>query len=90
MHMLSLAGFNVIVLDSRGSSNRGAEFESILFRSMGRVELPDQIAGLHHVADSGLVAIDFKRVAIFGWSYGRLVLLLSDPIIPVFIVQRVF
>eukprot|EP00042_Codosiga_hollandica_P056508 m.814265 g.814265 ORF g.814265 m.814265 type:complete len:384 (+) comp59365_c0_seq17:1423-2574(+) len=70
MHMLSLAGFNVIVLDSRGSSNRGAEFESILFRSMGRVELPDQIAGLHHVADSGLVAIDFKRVAIFGWSYG--------------------
>lgn len=69
-------GFAVVIIDSRGSTDRGLEFEAQLQSKLGRVELKDQIEGLLFLHDSKFGAvgqesvIDLKRVAISGWSYG--------------------
>lgn len=67
-HWLQQQGFLVIKLDSRGSFNRGPDFEGALFRRFGEVELTDQIAGVHQAGR--LWSVDSKRVGIYGWSYG--------------------
>lgn len=75
-------GFAVVLIDSRGSSDRGTYFEAYLRHRMGTVELVDQIEGLRHIAAARVGAIpaapeaepvsviDLDRIAITGWSYG--------------------
>ncbi|KAJ3036953.1 dipeptidylpeptidase, partial [Rhizophlyctis rosea] len=43
-------GFVIVMIDSRGSYDRGLEFESHIQHRMGRVELRDQIEGLLYLA----------------------------------------
>ncbi|CAG8597986.1 7904_t:CDS:2, partial [Diversispora eburnea] len=62
-------GFSVVLIDGRGSSERGIEFESYLKGRMGTVELEDQIAGLQYLSSNNK-GVDLERVAITGWSYG--------------------
>ncbi|XP_043468840.1 dipeptidyl peptidase 9 isoform X2 [Leptopilina heterotoma] len=69
MHMLAAQGYCVVMVDSRGSQNRGFAFESYLRRKMGTVELKDQVEVLKWLAES-TDYIDINRVAIHGWSYG--------------------
>lgn len=61
-------GFMVMKLDNRGSANRGHAFERPLFRHFGDVEVADQVAGVHWVAQSW--PVNLRRVGIYGWSYG--------------------
>ena len=61
-------GYMVVKCDNRGSSRRGLEFESAIYRKMGSVELEDQIACLNVLA--GMQLCDLNRVGITGWSYG--------------------
>ena len=79
--MSAFFGFAVVVVDGRGSSDRGIAFESHLKHRLGSVEIDDQIAGLQYVCaskfgaeptnDGRLVSVvDINRVAITGWSYG--------------------
>lgn len=74
-------GFAVVIIDSRGSSDRGLQFESYIRHSLGQVELRDQLEGLQylHASQFGALStedgkkepvIDLNRVAITGWSYG--------------------
>lgn len=70
-------GFAVVIIDSRGSSDRGLQFESHIKNKLGRVELQDQIEGLHYLEKSKFGSptkaksvIDPRRIAITGWSYG--------------------
>ncbi|MGN0091500.1 MAG: DPP IV N-terminal domain-containing protein [Alistipes sp.] len=61
-------GYVVFVMDNRGTSNRGAEYEQAIHRRCGKCEMEDQMAGLqwllsHEWADS-------TRVGVHGWSYG--------------------
>ncbi len=65
---LAQRGFMVMKLDSRGSFNRGPLFEQVLYHHFGDVELRDQVAGVHYVAEHW--PVDLSRVGIFGWSYG--------------------
>ncbi|CAG8740717.1 17728_t:CDS:2, partial [Acaulospora morrowiae] len=58
-----------VLIDGRGSSNRGVAFESYLKGRMGTVELEDQIAGLKYLSSKNM-GVDLERVAITGWSYG--------------------
>lgn len=62
------AGYAVLCLDNRGSSNRGVAFESPIKHDMGRVELEDQIDGVNYLIQQGIT--DETRVGIYGWSYG--------------------
>jgi dipeptidyl aminopeptidase/acylaminoacyl peptidase len=62
-------GFLVIKVDNRGSNRRGLVFEAPIRRSMGSVEVADQVAGVEWAADV-LGLGDKARVAVSGWSYG--------------------
>ncbi|XP_077993060.1 dipeptidyl peptidase 9-like [Glandiceps talaboti] len=69
LHTLASLGYVVVVLDGRGSCNRGLEFEARLKHCMGTVEIADQVEGLQWIANNKGF-IDLNRVAIHGWSYG--------------------
>ena len=65
---LRQAGATVIVVDNRGSANRGRSFESAIDRGLGTVEVDDQAAAVHELAERG--EIDLGRVVVTGGSYG--------------------
>jgi dipeptidyl-peptidase 9 len=67
-------GHAVVMIDGRGSNDRGLEFEGALKHRMGQIEIRDQVEGLQFLArpeNGGLV--DMNRIAISGWSYGECV-----------------
>uniref|UniRef100_A0A8C9JJN3 dipeptidyl-peptidase IV n=1 Tax=Panthera tigris altaica TaxID=74533 RepID=A0A8C9JJN3_PANTA len=69
LNTLASLGYAVVVIDGRGSCQRGLRFEGALKNQMGQVEIEDQVEGLQFVAEKyGFV--DLSRVAIHGWSYG--------------------
>lgn len=61
-------GFLLFVLDNRGSSRRGQEFEKPIKYDLGNIEVQDQVEGVEWLINQGLT--DPERVGIFGWSYG--------------------
>uniref|UniRef100_A0A3Q3LGU5 dipeptidyl-peptidase IV n=1 Tax=Mastacembelus armatus TaxID=205130 RepID=A0A3Q3LGU5_9TELE len=66
---LASLGYVVVVIDGRGSCQRGLKFEGAVKDKMGQVEIEDQVEGLHYIADK-YKFVDLSRVAIHGWSYG--------------------
>ena len=66
--MLTQHGFVVFMLDGRGSTNRGKTFEDGLYRSLGRAEVVDQLAGAQWLKEQPF--IDPDRMGVYGWSYG--------------------
>jgi len=65
---LAQHGYAVLKLDNRGSANRGLAFEAPLANLTGTVEVDDQLSGVLHLVEQGLV--DPGRVGVYGWSYG--------------------
>ncbi len=65
---LAQQGYVVLNVDNRGSSNRGLAFEAAIARSMGHIEVRDQVDGVRFLANRPY--IDSMRVGIYGWSYG--------------------
>ncbi|KAF9172826.1 dipeptidylpeptidase, partial [Mortierella sp. AD010] len=64
-------GYLVVMIDGRGSNDRGLEFEGRLRHQMGQIEIRDQVEGLQFLArpeNGGIV--DMDRIAVSGWSYG--------------------
>jgi len=61
-------GYVIFVLDNRGSSNRGFEFESATFRHLGTEEMKDQICGVDFL--KSLPYVDANRLGVHGWSFG--------------------
>jgi dipeptidyl-peptidase-4 len=55
-------------LDTRGSAERGFDFESIIHRQLGTVEMEDQMTGVKFL--KSLPYIDSSRFAVHGWSFG--------------------
>lgn len=68
MHYFSNKGYLVFTLDNRGSANRGFDFENIIHRQMGELEIQDQLAGVEYLKT--LPYADTDRLAVHGWSYG--------------------
>lgn len=66
--MLVQKGYIVAVLDTRGTSYRGAEFVKQTYRQLGKLELEDLLAGGKFL--KSLSYVDDDRLGIFGWSYG--------------------
>lgn len=66
---MAALGYAVLVIDGRGSCQRGMKFEGAVKDRVGEVEIEDQVEGLHYAADK-YKFIDLSRVAIHGWSYG--------------------
>ncbi len=61
-------GVAVWKCDNRGSSRRGLAFEAAIHRHTGPCEVADQVDGVRHLVEAGLV--DPARVGLTGWSYG--------------------
>ena len=61
-------GYIVFSIDNRGSSRRERRFTDALYRSFGKVEVTDQLAGIDWLGKQSFV--DAKRIGVFGWSYG--------------------
>jgi len=55
-------------VDSRGSSNRGYDFESALWHNCGSIEVSDQMEGVNRLKSFSF--IDSTRIGVDGWSYG--------------------
>jgi dipeptidyl-peptidase-4 len=68
MHYMAQQGYIVFTLDNRGSSNRGYEFESAIFRNLGTLEMEDQLAGVRYLRQFPFV--DTARIGVHGWSFG--------------------
>ncbi|KAJ1368118.1 hypothetical protein KIN20_029185 [Parelaphostrongylus tenuis] len=70
-------GFVVVMLDGRGSSNRGTDFEFPIYGKLGQCEVEDQVEGLQEVAQIMDGMLDLTRVVVQGWSYGGYMSLLA-------------
>lgn len=68
MHWMAEKGYLIYTVDNRGSANRGFDFESVIHRQLGTVELEDQLAGVKYL--KSLSYVDSNRLAIHGWSFG--------------------
>jgi dipeptidyl-peptidase-4 len=72
---LAQQGAAVLVVDNRGTANRGLAFESVLDGRLGAAELDDQLAAIEQLAARG--EIDRGRMGITGGSYGGLMTLFA-------------
>lgn len=65
---LAQQGYVVYTLDSRGTDNRGFEFESCTHRQLGTIEVADQMEGVKFL--QSLPYVDSERMGVEGWSFG--------------------
>jgi dipeptidyl-peptidase-4 len=72
---LAQRGFVIWQMDNRGSKGRGHAFEAPIYHRMGKVELADQLEGIHYLLGQGFV--DPAHIGIYGWSYGGYMTLYS-------------
>ena len=61
-------GYILFILDNRGSSDRGIDFEQATFRHLGVEEMKDQIKGVEYL--KSLSCVDSTRLGVHGWSFG--------------------
>ena len=61
-------GYVVFTIDTRGSDNRGKEFEQAIFRRAGEAQMEDLMSGVNYLA--ALPFADTNNMGLFGWSYG--------------------
>jgi dipeptidyl-peptidase-4 len=69
------AGFAVLTVDNRGTSYRGASFESAINRRLGSVEVDDQVAAVKSLVARG--DVDGSRIGVTGGSYGGYMTVMS-------------
>lgn len=61
-------GYIILTVDGRGSAHRGAKFEQIIHRQLGKHEIADQMQGVALLRS--LPYVDSNRLGVYGWSYG--------------------
>ena len=61
-------GYLLFILDNRGSSDRGLEFEQATFHKLGVEEMKDQMKGIDFL--TSLPYVDKNRIGVHGWSFG--------------------
>lgn len=80
LNYMAQKGYVIFTLDNRGSTARGFEFESLIHRRLGDVEMADQMAGVRYL--KSLSYVDSDRIGVHGWSYGGFMtttLMLRNP-----------
>lgn len=61
-------GYVMLTVDSRGSDNRGLEFENCTFRQLGVEEKKDQVEGAKFL--QSLPYVNADKIGVHGWSFG--------------------
>jgi dipeptidyl-peptidase-4 len=80
LNYLAEQGYIIWTMDNRGSANRGRDFEQIIHRQVGQVEVNDQMVGVNYLKT--LTYVDTTRMGVDGWSYGGFMtisLMLNHP-----------
>lgn len=72
---LAQEGFLVVCVDPRGTAARGEDFRKVTYQQLGKYESEDQVEAAKYLET--LPYVDAKNIAIFGWSYGGFMTLLS-------------
>jgi len=67
-YYMAQKGYVMLIVDNRGSDNRGLEFENVIHRQCGVNEMADQMKGVELLKSLGYV--DMNRIGVHGWSYG--------------------
>jgi len=65
---MATKGFVIFTVDGRGSAHRGAAFEQVIHRHLGKNEMADQMKGVDFL--KSLPYVDADRIGVAGWSYG--------------------
>lgn len=73
---LAAVGFMVLVVDNRGTNDRGKDFEDAAHLRLGEVDALDQIHATRQIL-STRADIDSERIAVTGASYGGYLTLMS-------------
>jgi dipeptidyl-peptidase-4 len=68
-------GYIIVCVDGRGTAARGEEFRKCTYMNLGILESDDQIATANYLGN--LPYVDKNRIAIWGWSYGGTITLMS-------------
>ncbi|XP_076368716.1 A-type potassium channel modulatory protein DPP6-like isoform X2 [Tachypleus tridentatus] len=68
-YLASRKGIIYVMIDGRGSGNRGENILHELYKNLGSVEIQDQINVARYLRND-LPFIDVEKIAIWGWSYG--------------------
>lgn len=73
------AGYAVLIVDPRGSDNRGRAWRNETYMNLGGKEAEDLIAAANWAAQRE--DIDSSRIALLGWSYGgyQTLMTMSQP-----------
>lgn len=72
---LAQEGFLVVCVDPRGTGARGEDFRKVTYQQLGKYESDDQVEAAKYLGT--LPYVDAANIAIFGWSYGGFMTLLS-------------
>ena len=72
---LAQEGFLVVCVDPRGTAARGEDFRKITYLQLGRYESDDMVEAAKYLGKQPFV--DKSNIAIFGWSYGGFMVLLT-------------
>ena len=65
---MATQGYIIFTVDGRGSAHRGAAFEQVIHRQLGKHEMADQMEGVKFL--KSLPYVDADRMGVAGWSYG--------------------
>jgi len=68
VHMLTGAGYAVLLLNPRGSTGYGDAFSTAIVGRLGECEIADLLSGVEHAISIGLS--DANRLGCYGHSYG--------------------
>lgn len=74
-YFLSQEDYVVVAVDGRGTGSRGEKFRKQTYMKLGEMESADQAAVARQLGE--LPYIDENRMAIWGWSYGGYISLIS-------------
>ena len=72
---LAEQGYICVCVDGRGTGGRGAQFEKQTYLHLGLLEARDQVETALYMGS--LPYVDKERIAIWGWSYGGFMTLMS-------------
>jgi dipeptidyl-peptidase-4 len=73
--LLAQEGLIVASVDNRGTGGRGRDFKNVTYMDLGNHESRDQIEAAGYLGS--LPFVDAQRMAIWGWSYGGYMTLMS-------------
>lgn len=72
---LAQEGFLIVCVDPRGTAARGEDFRKVTYQQLGKYESDDMVEAAKYLGKQPFV--DKNNIAIFGWSYGGFMVLLT-------------